>query len=129
MGTDIKLYLEYKDFEWMPFGLEYWVSRNYRLFSLMAVVRSNDIYPVLFQPKGIPQDLWEYVQSQYEKDSFHKDLFHDSSWLSFEEYKHCIDKYSLDAKGEIFQYIAILKSMEVLESYGYETRLIFWFEL
>lgn len=62
MGCDIHCYIEYREKDvvnksWSDFGGRINPGRNYGLFRLMAGVRSYSSVGVLFEPKGLPEDL------------------------------------------------------------------------
>lgn len=63
MGCDIHVYIEYKkktDENWKSFGGRINPGRNYKLFELMAGVRSDEC--PLFSPRGIPDQLGYYAR-------------------------------------------------------------------
>jgi hypothetical protein len=63
MGCDIHVYIEYKeksDENWRSFGGRINPGRNYKLFELMAGVRSDECS--LFSPRGIPDQTGYYAK-------------------------------------------------------------------
>lgn len=57
MGCDIHMYVEYRAKDsghWYTFGQKINPGRNYRLFGLLAGVRSGE--EPMFQPRGMPED-------------------------------------------------------------------------
>jgi len=129
MGCDIDLYLEYKSpitREWETFGYSYYIPRNYSMFAKMADVRSKG-HKAIFQPKGLPHDLSEYINEEYEKVKIYENCCHTPSWLSKKEFGICIEAYDADAHMDILEYKAILASMTLFEEYKCDSRIVFWF--
>lgn len=81
MGCDIHFHVEIKvDGEWQHYG-HINVGRNYRLFGIMAGVRSHDVDPIV-DPKGLPDDM--NVVTKMDAEQWGRDG-HTHSWLSSEE--------------------------------------------
>jgi hypothetical protein len=60
MGCDIHTFIERREHDawWsVHYGGQFYVGRDYRLFSALAGVRSYDDPPPLYAPRGIPEDL------------------------------------------------------------------------
>lgn len=158
MGCDIHAYLEHKEFggSWWAFSYgKICLFRNYEAFSLMAGVRSSYGKEVLFNPKGLPDDVcWtvSYEDSLFVSNEegdgrcskeeaaswvdqgwseFREDGrvshpdWHSHSWLSKDEFDAVLKK--LGQRADV-GYQSILVLMEFLESKGHETRLVFWFD-
>ena len=82
MGCDIHFYKEVKiKGKWLCYG-ESNISRCYSLFAKMANVRNYEDLEPISEPKGIPSDLSEMVQFQYDR---HNSDWHTPSWLNAEE--------------------------------------------
>jgi len=132
MGCDIDLYLEYKSpitGVWTPFSYgSYAIPRNYEMFAKMAGVRSEG-REAIFQAKGFPEDASDFVKSEYEKGKPGSDCCHDSSWLCWQEFVICVYSYTAGPETDILEYKALCEAMDVLEAYGSETRIVFWFIL
>ena len=132
MGTDISLFLEYRSriaLEWE--ALVYGpcnIPRNYDMFAKMAGVRS-DGRMVLYTAKGIPDNLSEYLKGKYASAGNYEGLCHHASWLSKNEFSHCIGSYNASKQTEILEYKAVLASMILLEEYECNARIVFWFML
>ena len=129
MGCDINLFLEYKSpitRDWQPFGYGYYISRVYSMFAKMAAVRS-DGYKAIFQPRGLPKDLSDYVREEHEKVKTYEACCHTPSWLSKSDFCVCIEAHDAEAQMDIFEYKAILAVMTVFEEYGCDSRIVFWF--
>lgn len=68
MGCDIHCYIEYRDRDvsdledksWSSFGGRINPGRNYAIFSLMAGVRSWNEGNILFEPRGLAENLGYY---------------------------------------------------------------------
>lgn len=105
MGTDLHLYLEHKNAEtgnWEPMNLyidkngekkyvDIYHGRYYLLFGQLAGVRVM-IEPFVY-PRGLPNDLSDFVREEYEKgnDKLDNDetvnWFHDMFWYDYVELK------------------------------------------
>ena len=130
MGCDINIYLEYRSpitNDWEPFGYGYSIPRNYDMFAKMAVVRAEK-YNTIFQARGLPDDLSEYVKEMYDKipDDY---LRHNPSWLNKNDFEVCVLSYDSSDISHIIEYKVILSSMSMFEEYNIETRIVFWFML
>lgn len=53
--------------------------------------------------------------------------WHSASWLTFEEFKGCVNS-TCDDDNWSFEYFAYVAAMAELETLGYETRVVFWFD-
>lgn len=130
MGTDINVFLEYKSpliKEWTIFGYGYSIPRLYEMFAKMAGIRSEK-YNILYAAKRFPEDATEFIKEEYNNMSNYEGCCHTPSWLSKNEFAHCIDTYSAN-QSQILEYKALLASMVLFEEYECETRIIFWFTL
>jgi hypothetical protein len=73
MGCDIHSYIEYrpkglwefnnKPHSWDNWGQRYYVGRNYRMFGLLAGLRSGQ--DALFPVRGVPRDISWHVKEDY----------------------------------------------------------------
>ena len=99
MGCDIHLNSEVKiKGTWYHYA-EYFVVRNYKLFSKMANVRNydNEVEPIS-KPKGMPEDpafLTKYICDDYGVDG------HSHSWLSAEEISELETWYRAEWPGKL----------------------------
>ncbi|MGR3273466.1 hypothetical protein ACSYAD_00015 [Acaryochloris marina NIES-2412] len=107
MGCDIHLYLEYRHPSW---GIEsvianfFSVGRDYRLFTALAGVHSHDDdVPVLFVPRGLPNDVSQYIHEQFyaeiipdDADDQRKNLMHE--WCDESDAKHYVAKHNAHIK-------------------------------
>jgi hypothetical protein len=83
----------------------YWIlrSRNYELFSALANVRGDGDGP---EPKDLPQDVSEYVQTEYAGWS---DDAHSASWYSADEFVRIYDSVGIEVDEDkpLSPYVAI----------------------
>jgi len=86
MGCDIHAYAEKKNadgkYELVGMSNDFFAWRQYGLFAFLAGVRNYSAITPISEPRGIPDDLSEYVKSAYE--DWGSDA-HSASWLSSEE--------------------------------------------
>lgn len=154
MWCDIHMQIESydKDFWWDAFSnweLNIW--RDYIMFALMAWVRWE--FKSSFKPKWIPEDISygfkniyymelsdnakELVEQWYSVYNETKTMMsnpdaHSWSWLSFKEYKKCINEYKnsnpykLDVPS--VEFLIVLACMEKFEELGIKTRVVFFFD-
>ena len=134
MGTDIRAFIEYKskiDNSWLCLG-EFFIPRNYQMFSKMAGVRAEN-YDKLFSQRGLPEALSMFVDGIYESDKLYPDCCHSHSWLSADDLRVCINDYNScserDDIDDIVEYKAILASMNTFLENRYDVRIVFWFSL
>jgi len=136
MGTDITASIEYgrkKHDYWRHFAVLGRMSRNYRIFSAMAGVRSE----VGLQPevplRGFPSDATFRTEEAWpRKDNEGNRLpdwtCHSPGWLWTDEFEEAVNRGGSFAMGWIDEdYAAALAAMKSLESSGYIARIIFWF--
>lgn len=135
MGTDIGMWMESK---WVGYAddpssvtTEQWIEdhcfvapRAYHFFEFLAGVRGR-VENAVFPPRGIPEDSPKY--SKFPKQE--NDGFHGASWLTTQEFKTVLDRYSLLYGGEPAVYSEIQKYMAALEGDGepYQYRVVFYF--
>ena len=70
-------------------------SRNYELFSALANVRGDGNGP---EPKGLPQDVSEYVEVEFQ--GWGMDA-HSASWYSADEFVQIYDRIGVEVDEEI----------------------------
>jgi len=91
MGCDIHLWVEKRDFDgrWQPaeaysedglYQSELYHGRSYKLFSLLAGVRSDGSIEPIAEPRGLPQDMSQIL---YDLAPDYAD--HSHSWLTLRE--------------------------------------------
>ena len=100
------LYLMYEDRGASNRGFSaYWNlrSRNYELFSALANVRGDGNGP---EPKDLPQDVSEYVQTEYA--GWGGDA-HSASWYSADDFVQIYDRIGVqvDEEKPLSPYVAI----------------------
>lgn len=114
---------------WEMVGL-FWFIRDYRLFALMAGVRTNADRPTMFEPRGMPPDVSERVR--YELRSVWN-----ASWLNTWEvravvasyYRHGVVRYAGPGPYRApMQLRVVLSAMKSIERYGRAARLVFRFD-
>ncbi len=123
MGCDIHGFIDYPRYQGPRSCVAaLHLARNYDLFALLAGVRTRDAmkeYAPVFQPRGLPHDLTEWVAEQFDEDA------HTPSWLTTDEVGHVLKVYDAvspyprgaDTDG-------LLAMMQALP----DARLIFWFD-
>lgn len=108
MGSDIRMFVEKRNQgKWesingqfsgqdidISYGDEYYFERNYELFAILAGVRNGEgvdgpgtghKFNQISRPKGLPDDISDYVKFQYEKQAVDEFGAHDCSWLLLKE--------------------------------------------
>jgi hypothetical protein len=108
MGSDIRMFVEKRNYgKWesingqfsdktmdISYGDELYFERNYELFAILAGVRNGEgvdgpatghVFNPISPPKGLPDDISNYVKFQYEKQSVDESSAHDCSWLLLKE--------------------------------------------
>jgi hypothetical protein len=143
---------------WQSLGRASMLDRNYKAFGQLAGVRSvgSPIFPVRGLPSELAwnsnSDWWLFITpdgdisegyaspekaaswvasgcSTYQQDRHGKDSFvsnpdwHTPSWLSGEEWRRAIDGLEFG-----HEYRAVGAALSSLESEGFETRVVFWFD-
>ncbi len=145
MGCDIHLYVEtYKAGEWtelrLPIlGLEdgyrrHWPGsdRNYRLFTVLAGVRSYPTSPIapIAQPRGLPYDVSEPVKKEAEaqRGDAHSHS-HVSLWELFEyDWDAPVPTYESSLRSLVGSGIFSLMQLMVRHSDYLTARIVFWFD-
>mgnify|MGYP006872477897 CR=1 FL=1 len=134
MGCDIHLVVEFGENRFNEEAIKIRLDRCYLMFGLMAGVRGRD---VLFERKGLPENLSYTTKHEY-KDW--KEDAHNCSWLSYEEYKKCVDKYCVILKETYKEeenynietrpniYFVLLSLLENLQKRYKYVRIVFWFD-
>lgn len=122
MGCDIHAFVESREFSddsyW--YQAEISLSRNYRMFGLLAGVRGND---ELFTPKGFPLNASPMTRDIYI--NMRNDA-HTSSWLTVDEFAQALEVYGQKEGWTVPPvYTATLAFMRTL---GDSARLVFWFD-
>jgi len=87
MGASIHTHIEYKaaDGRWLHWGAPH-VKPNYRLFALIAGVRSEDNgIRAMIPCRGLPKDASETTLLGYTQDALAYGLHHDT-WLGADEF-------------------------------------------
>ena len=108
------------------------VDHYYDLFSIMAGTCGD--YGVLYPAKGFPVDASPEVSKMYYGDEL---AFSHASWLTTEEFKHCLDYYreKLEQNGMestaiddlLKNYMRKYRYMKSCDDDGDPARIVFWF--
>ena len=136
------LYLMYEDRGASNGGFSaYWIlrNRNYELFSALAGVRGDGP-----EPKDLPQDVSEYVQTEYA--GWGMDA-HSASWYSADEFVQIYDRIGVEvdeekplstyakiriadgAESATAQFLQDAVSVHVSEDESVDNyRFVFWFD-
>ena len=117
MGCDIHLYAERN---WFPGEWELGVDaetldQNYTLFAALAGVRADSDRPAGFAPRGLPENLSEYVRAAVDEDNGHT-----PSWLTIEEAQTLV--------GISDRFDALLAYIAAVTKWDERWRLVFWFD-
>ena len=139
MATDIWIRVEYQKkvkhkykYVYVPEMAQHG-DRRYGLFAIMAGICWD--YGVLYPVRGLPVDASPEIANEYNADST---FFHHASWLSTEEFKNCLDKYTfyLTQRGVepseiedcLKNYMRIYRYMQSSDADGEPARIVFWFD-
>lgn len=125
MGCDIHAMIEVRiDGRWYNAG-DPIISRNYRIFSILANVRNYDEVPFIATPRDLPEDATFAMKSLYKVDIGG----HSASWVSLKE---IINFYMQGKEEDILQWKQLIKKMKrAKKTYGVKTkhvRLVFYFD-
>jgi hypothetical protein len=121
MGCDIHLCIERLQpgsDTWITFAKGITLSRNYQVFGRLAGVRGETV-PVI-QPRGFPEDAWSDTREDFD-DWIGSDR-NTPTWLSLIEWDAALDH------SVTVEYHAITAALKTLESGGYKTRVVLWFD-
>ncbi|MGT2638070.1 hypothetical protein ACVRWL_09940 [Streptococcus ratti] len=77
---------------------EYYVGRNYTVFSVLANVRNYDNIPFIQENRGLPKDITQEVR----KEANEWNDGHSFGWVTLEELSDYFYKYQ-DSKAEVFK--------------------------
>jgi len=107
----------------VPYDLEYYGSRNYYLFSILADVRNgNGVEPIDY-PRGIPDDAssgYRYMSDQWDGDA------HSHSYFTLDELLNV--HWSEYDSGYIDDFMQTLEKMKEIDEYPLNIRCCFFFD-
>lgn len=102
------------------------IDRDYRLFGIMADVRTREGVTPLFEPRGLPEGVSYGVADEHAE--WVADA-HSESWLSCIEVMAVVGAYEPDAYPRTLATMSGLAAlMTHLDRAGFESRLVFWFD-
>ena len=106
---------------------------SYGLFAIMAGICWD--YGTLYPVRGLPVDASPEIANEYNADST---FFHHASWLSTEEFKNCLDKFTFyltqrgvepsEIEDRLKNYMSIYRYMQSSDADGEPARIVFWFD-
>lgn len=128
MGCDIHAYVEYRPAgrsDWLSFGGQFVLYRNYDIFGHIAAVRRGDIKPVV-PPRGIPDDLGFST-----KDHWGESDWHTPGWLTVDEYWDALARaheHGGVSPQAMLEWSALGAAMTQFKTLGSAVRFVFWFD-
>lgn len=124
MGCDIHFYVEKRRGDAWTFVEEPdEPGRNYELFSVLAGVQPQPGYPVAVPRRGLPDDVSEGVQTEWD---FWEADGHSPSWLLLSE-ALAIPWERFPETWVFERFVALLRSLAESED-PTAVRLVFWFD-
>ncbi len=140
MGCDIHAFLEIEvNDKWLHYG-KVSIPRNYKLFSIMAGVRSGENDDLVGAPQGLPENISEMTQihNEYNGEDWHSHSWADSTEIAF--FAQCIKRFGCEAHhafqtrqggcsylfGNSIEYFE--KYRDDYPSFIQDIRLVYWFD-
>lgn len=130
MGTDIHIHIEYKKRrkKTYNYGGKFLGARIYEVFAVLAgVYYQSPLFPL----RGLPGDITKETLRNYQID---KCEWHHMGWLATDELGDCLKeadrRYSYEDEDDAWlrPYWILYEYMKEHESYGEQSRMIFWFD-
>jgi hypothetical protein len=122
MGCDIHAHIEYERWEgeYIGWGFDIDINRNYTLFSVLANVRNGGEIGPISEPRGLPKDISMEVMEYYNEERHDA---HSCSWLNLNDLVEAnkrINKLGL-VNNDLDIIISIIEKLQ-------NGRLVFWFD-